>query len=61
MKVFATHSRHMENSWAKVGPPDAPEFYEEAHQAVLDTRDKKSKDFSTLIALYILFNYMKIF
>ena len=51
MKVFATHSRHMENSWAKVGPPDAPEFYEEAHQAVLDTRDKKSKDFSTLIAL----------
>ena len=51
MKVFATHSRHMENSWAKVGPPDAPEFYEEAHQAVLDSRDKKSKDFSKLIAL----------
>ncbi len=26
MRIFAEHSRHMENSWAKVGEPDAPEF-----------------------------------
>lgn len=30
MKIFAEHSRHMENSWAKVGAPDAPEFETEA-------------------------------
>lgn len=26
MKIFALHSRHMENSWAKCGPADAPDF-----------------------------------
>ena len=26
MKIFAAHSRHMENSWAKCGADDAPEF-----------------------------------
>ncbi len=26
MKIFASHSRHMENNWAKVGAADAPEF-----------------------------------
>ena len=51
MKVFAKHSRHMENSWAYAGPPDAPEFYEEAHQAVLNTKEEKYFNFSTLIAL----------
>jgi hyaluronoglucosaminidase len=51
MKVFATHSRHMENTWAKVGPPDAPEFYELGHQAILDVRMKKVPDFSLLLEL----------
>ena len=31
MKVFASHSQHMQNSWAKCGPPDAPEFYATGH------------------------------
>ena len=51
MKVFALHSRHMENSWAKVGPPDGPEFYEKAHQAVIDTRDKILYDFTKVLNL----------
>lgn len=51
MKVFALHSRHMENSWAKAGSPDAPEFYELGHQAVLDVSQGKSVDFSKLIEL----------
>ena len=50
MKIFAEHSRHMENSWAYAGPPDDPEFYEEAHQAVLNTKEHISFDFSKLIA-----------
>lgn len=40
MKVFATYSRHMENTWAKVGPLDAPEFYELGHQDVIDFKWK---------------------
>lgn len=51
MKIFASHSMHMENSWAYAGPADAPEFYEEAHQAILDTIEQKSFDFSKLISL----------
>ena len=51
MKIFANHSRHLENSWANSGPQDAPEFYEEAHQAVLSTKAKKNFDFSKLIML----------
>ena len=51
MKVFAIHSRHMENSWAKVGPPDGPEFYENAHQAVIDTKDRILYDFSKVLNL----------
>ena len=48
MKVFASHSQHMENSWAKCGPADAPEFYAKAHQAVLDTKEGKTVDFTEL-------------
>ena len=48
MKVFATHSQHMQNSWAKCGPPDAPEFYATGHQAILDTKDGKTVDFTDL-------------
>ena len=51
MKIFANHSKHMENSWANAGPQDAPEFYEEAHQAILSTKAKKNFDFSKLIML----------
>lgn len=42
MKIFAEHSRHMENSWAKVGAEDAPEFATAAYLAL------KEKDFYPL-------------
>ena len=48
MKIFASHSQHMEFSWAKCGPADAPVFYEKAHRAVLDTKEGKTVDFSEL-------------
>ena len=48
MKVFATHSQHMQNSWAKCGPADGPEFYAKAHQAVLDTKAGKAVDFTEI-------------
>ena len=48
MKVFAEHSRHMENSWAKVGPPDAAEFAAVAHIIMSDVRKKIPPDFTTL-------------
>ena len=48
MKVFATHSQHMQNSWAKCGPADGPEFYSKAHQAVLDTKEGKPVDFTEI-------------
>ena len=48
MKIFASHSQHMEYSWAKTGPADAPEFYAKAHQAVLDTKEGKTYDFTEL-------------
>ena len=42
MKIFAIHSRHMENSWAKCGPNDAPEFAEAAHNVILSARSGRS-------------------
>ena len=48
MKIFASHSQHMEFSIGKCGPADAPEFYERAHQAVLDTKEGKTVDFTEL-------------
>lgn len=48
MKVFASHSQHMENSWAKCGPPDAPEFYEKGHNAILATKEGTTYDFTDL-------------
>ncbi len=49
MKVFATHSRHMEKSdTIKCGPADAPEFYEEGHQAVLDYQAQIPHDYTLL-------------
>ena len=48
MKTFAEHSRHMENSWAKVGPVDAPEFETAAMLVMHAIRKKTSPDFSSL-------------
>ena len=48
MKIFAEHSRHMENSWAKVGSPDAPEFNTAAILVMRDMRKKNSADFTAL-------------
>lgn len=52
MKIFAKHSRHMNNySWAKVGPPDGPEFYEEGHNAIVAFTEKKEFDYTKLFDL----------
>ena len=48
MKIFAEHSRHMENSWAKVGPPDAIEFATEADNLVYDMGKKTFVDFAPM-------------
>ena len=34
MKIFASHSRHMENNWAKCGAEDSPEFEAAARLAI---------------------------
>ena len=57
MKVFASHSQHMEVFNLICGPADAPIFYEKAHQAVLDTKEGKNIDF---IELDNLINEMEI-
>ena len=48
MKIFAEHSRHMENSWAKVGAPDAIEFSTIADNLLSDMGKKTFLDFTTL-------------
>ena len=48
MKVFAEHSRRMENSWAKVGEPDAPEFATAAAIVMSDVKKNSPVDFTTL-------------
>ncbi len=48
MKIFAAHSRHMENSWAKVGAPDAPDFETLAYLAISGTRTGGNVDFAAL-------------
>lgn len=48
MKIFAEHSRHMENSWAKVGPPDAPEFATAAYLIMHDKGKDTAAEFSLL-------------
>lgn len=42
MKIFASHSRHMENSWAKCGAEDSPEFEAAAHNVILSARSGRS-------------------
>ena len=48
MKIFAEHSRHMENSWAKVGAPDAIEFATTASNLLYDYSKKSFVDFAPL-------------
>ena len=48
MKIFAEHSRHMENSWAKVGAPDAIEFETIASNLLYDFGKKSFVDFAPL-------------
>ena len=48
MKIFAEHSRHMENSWAKVGAPDAIEFATTAHNLIYDMGKKSFVDFAPM-------------
>ena len=48
MKVFASHSQHMEFKSCECGPADAPEFYAKAHQAIMDTKEGKNVDFTEL-------------
>ena len=48
MKIFATHSRHMENSWAKVGAPDAIEFATTANNLLYDLSKNIPVDFIPL-------------
>ena len=48
IKIFASHSQHMQFNSAICGPADAPEFYEKAHQAVLDVKEGKIVDFTEL-------------
>ena len=48
MKIFASHSQHMKFHSAECGPADAPEFYLKGHQAVLDTKEGKTVDFTEL-------------
>lgn len=42
MKIFARHSRHMENSWAKCGAADAPEFEAAAQFIISSARAGRS-------------------
>ena len=48
MKVFASHSQHMEFLSSISDPADAPEFYAKGHQVVLDTKEGKTVDFTEL-------------
>ena len=48
MKIFAEHSQHMENSWAKVGAPDAIEFSTTAFVLLNDFGKKSFVDFAPL-------------
>lgn len=47
MKIFASHSQHMENSWAKVGPADGDNFSVAANLLFRQLRNKRA-DFSSL-------------
>lgn len=48
MKIFAEHSQHMENSWAKVGPDDGRTFNTLAYLVLNATKNGRNADFSSL-------------
>lgn len=48
MQIFAEHSRHMENSWAKVGAHDAPDFSAAENLLMNDVGKGNSLDFAPL-------------
>ena len=51
MKVFATHSRHMETNRYTVGPPDGPEFYKITSEIMELIKKKKCVNFLPLLDL----------
>lgn len=48
MKIFASHSQHMQNSWANCGPADAPQFTSAANAIMLNIRKGRKVDFTTI-------------
>lgn len=48
MKIFAEHSQHMENSWAKVGPDDGRTFNTLAYLVLNAIKNGRNADFSSL-------------
>lgn len=48
MKIFAEHSQHMENSWAKVGPADGRNFNTLAYLVLYDFKQGKAVNVSAL-------------
>ena len=48
MKIFADHSQHMENSWAKVGAADGRNFNTLAYLVLYDFKAGRKVDFSAL-------------
>jgi len=48
MKIFADHSQHMENSWAKVGAADGRNFNTLAYLALYNFKAGRQVDFSAL-------------
>ena len=48
MKIFASHSQHMENSWAKVGAADGKNFNTLAYLVLYNFKAGRQVDFSAL-------------
>ena len=48
MKVFAEHSQHMENSWAKVGAADGRNFHTLAYLVLYNFKAGKQVDYSAI-------------
>ena len=51
MKIFASHSRHMENNWAKCGAADAPEFEAAAQFIISSVRTGRSYNPAELLRM----------
>ena len=61
MKVFASHSQHMKFHSAISGPADAPEFYEIAHQSLLNSKEGKIFNITKLNSLIDVWKFQLIF